>query len=239
VTDLLINLLASLVAGTAVWLAQRLLRLRRAARTRAFFAVKPGDQCLLSVSRHFSSPSERSVHRQDVAALVELGSIVRTCGGEPELLPFDDDSPGLGRLTEFCVGGPTTSPRTAAHVRSMLPGVVYHTDVQQISVGGSTFRREPRVEEYCLVARVWGPSGGRPVFIIGGQVAPSNLAAARFLSRSHRELYRRYGAAKPFCLMLKVVESGTYGPDFTEIAADVSAEAFQPVPTVEEPTPAP
>ncbi|MDQ1643844.1 MAG: hypothetical protein QOJ50_28, partial [Cryptosporangiaceae bacterium] len=36
------NLLASVIAGTAVWLVQWLFRFRRAARRRAFFGFVPG-----------------------------------------------------------------------------------------------------------------------------------------------------------------------------------------------------
>src|SRR5688572_19334279 len=112
VRDLLVNLLASVVAGTAVWLSQRLLRYRRAARRRAFFGIVPGGSCLLSVARHASSPNELSVHRRDVAALVELASLVRECGGRADLISADFPQ-GVGRSAEFCVGGPSGNPRMA------------------------------------------------------------------------------------------------------------------------------
>jgi hypothetical protein len=136
-------------------------------------------------------------------------------------------------LTEFCVGGPFGNPRTAAHLRSILRGVRVQPDDTQgtelpMSVGTTTFRREPNKAEYVLLARAWGPAGGRPVFVLGGQTARTNLAAARFLAAEYRQLYRRYGAAKRFCLVLRVVEPAVYGSDFTEIAADVTGEAFEP-----------
>src|SRR6185436_363037 len=90
----------------------------------------------------------------------------------------------------------------------------------------STFARRAHNEEFVILARVWGPGGGQPVFILGGQTARSNLAAARYLSRTHGSLHRRYGAGKRFCLVLKVVEGAAYGPDFTEVAGDLSDEAF-------------
>jgi hypothetical protein len=69
VGDLLINLLASVIAGTAVWVAGFGLRRRKLSRERAFFGLTAGASCLLMVSRHSSSPRESSVHRSDVAAL--------------------------------------------------------------------------------------------------------------------------------------------------------------------------
>ncbi|WP_253289776.1 hypothetical protein [Verrucosispora sioxanthis] len=77
--DLLINLLASVIAGTAVWLTGFLLRRHKLNRARAFFGLAAGASCLLVVSRHASSPREFSVHRRDVAALVELATIAREC----------------------------------------------------------------------------------------------------------------------------------------------------------------
>jgi hypothetical protein len=232
VHDLLVNLLASVVAGTAVWLGQRVTRYRRLARKRAFFGLAPGADCVLVVSRHASSPHRLSVHRRDVAAVVELATIAKDCGARPELVTEEDIPQGIGRVTEFCVGGPDMNPRTAAHLRAILPGVRVTTGAKlSITIGTQTFAREPDRVEYVALARVWGPSGGRPVFVVDGQTARTNLAAARFLAARFRDLYRRYGAAKPFCLVLRVVEPGVYGPDFVEIVADLSDDAFTEIAT--------
>jgi len=237
VHDLLVNLLASVVAGAAVWLAQRLLRYQRLARKRAFFGLDHSTTCLLSVARHVASPDELSVHRQDVAALVELATIAKDCGRQAELIGSDQAVSGIGRVTEFCVGGPVTNPRTAAHLRSLLPGVHFDYDPgvaqqQPITVGTTTFRRDPARAEYAVLARVFGPTGGRPIFLLGGQRARTNLATARFLAVRHRELSRSYGRSRPFCLVLRVVEPAVYGPDFVEIAADVTDQALQPAAAV-------
>jgi len=239
VRDLLVNLLASVVAGTAVWLFQRLLRYRRVARKRAFFGIRPGAVGLLAVSRHASSPSELSVHRRDVAALVELATIARDCGGRADLITSDDAPQGVGRVTEFCVGGPSGNPRMAAHLRALLPGVRVDLPTEgapdgggaghrelPLTVGGATFRREPGRTEYVALARVFGPDGGRPVFILNGQTARTNLAAARYLAAQHATLFRRYGAAGRFCLVLRILEPDAYGADLAELVGDLSDEAF-------------
>jgi hypothetical protein len=83
---------------------------------------------------------------------------------------------------------------------------------------------------YVLLARFWGPARGHPVFFIGGLTAGSNLAGARYLAAHHPELGRTYGADRPFALVLRIVEPAAYGTDFTELVADVSDVAFQPVP---------
>jgi hypothetical protein len=235
VTDLLINLLASVIAGTAVWAAQRALRIRRLARKRAFFGLVDEGECLLAVSRHASSPHENSVHRRDVAALVELTTIAKDCGSRVELVSQDATSAQIGRVTEFSVGGPFGNVRAATHLRTLLHG--FNSDEEEVD-GNPVMRVAYNVgdqgyhwsadREYMLLARAWGPAGGRPVFVLAGQTAGSNLAAARYLARNHRELYRKYGADKPFALMLCIVEPATYGSDFTELVADVTADAFRP-----------
>jgi hypothetical protein len=245
VRDLLVNLLASVVAGTAVWLFQRLRRYRRAARKRAFFGIRPGVVSLLAVSRHASSPSHLSVHRQDVAALVELATIARDCGGRADLITTDDAPQGVGRVTEFCVGGPSANPRMAAHLRALLPGVRVELPVGPapdgaragarelpLIVGGTTFRREPDRVEYVALARVFGPDGGRPVFILNGQTARTNLAAARYLAARYATLFRRYGAAGRFCLVLRILEPDAYGADLAELVGDLTVEAFAEVAAV-------
>lgn len=233
--DLLVNLLASVLAGSAVWISQRLLRYRRLARKRAFFGLGKDARCVLSVARHAASPHEMSVHRRDVAALVELATVAKDCGARADLTADDGSGvEGVGRVTEFAVGGPYGNPRTAVHLRSLLPGAHVarpgggaHTGLP-LRVGGAEFRPEPDGTRYVLLARAWGPYGGRPVFVLGGQTARSNHAAARFLATRYRDLHRRYGAKKPFCLVLRVVEPDAYGSDFTEIAVDATADAFQP-----------
>jgi hypothetical protein len=227
VRDLLVNLVASALAGLAVWVAQRVLAHRRLTRKRAFFGLKPGEPALLVVARHASSPREQSVHRRDVAALVELAAVVRECGGRSELVA-PGASTGLGKMTEFCVGGRETNPRAAAHLRAMLPGVemtTYQESGRQgsVSVGPHRFVRDPERVEYAVLART--VVNDHMVFSILGQTSFGNLAAVRYLAAHQRSLQRRYGVTA-FCLVLRVVEPDAYGADLVEVAADVSADAF-------------
>jgi hypothetical protein len=232
--DLLINLLASVIAGVAVWAVGRLVRYRRLAREQAFFGLAGGAACLLSVSRHFSSPREHSVHRRDVAALVELATLARECGARADLAGDKELAQQFGRQTEFCVGGPGTNPRTTTHLRTILRGVTFDQPADggagSIVAGGQKYTFEPEVATYVVLARMWGPSGGKPVFLLAGQTAQTNLAAARYLTGGHRRLFATYGADRPFCLVLRLVEPAVYGTDFTELVADVTAVAFRAPP---------
>jgi hypothetical protein len=234
VSDLLINLLASVIAGIAVWLAQRLLRYRRLAREQAFFGLTGQAACQLSVARHFSSPHRSSVHRRDVAALVELATLARECGARADLASDAELAREFGRLTEFCVGGPSGNARTVTHLRTLVPGVTFRpagVEPETLLVGDAEFPCVPGVAEFVVLARALGPAGGKPVFVLAGQTAPTNLAAARYLDRNHRELFRTHGADRPFCLVLRIVEPEVYGIDFTEVAADVTDIAFEAPPS--------
>lgn len=229
--DLLVSLVASVIAGGSVWLAQRLLRQLRVARRRAFFGLTAGGPCALVTPRHVSSPRTHSVHRRDVQALVELATIAKECGARPDVVAADEAPASAGRVTEFCVGAPIANSRTAAHVGILLPGVRFPSDEVAgeelaFQVGDATFRRVPAQLEYVLVVRAWPAAGQAPVFLLAGQTAVTNAAAARFLADRHRELFRTYRAERRFCLLLKVVESGRYGLDRVELVADVTDEAF-------------
>ncbi|WP_306205072.1 hypothetical protein [Actinoplanes sp. RD1] len=239
--DLLINLLASVIAGTAVWLAQFGLRRRRLDRKRAFFGVADGSTSLLVTSRHYASPSEHSVHRDDAGALIELATLVRECGGRPDFATGADVPRELGRVTEFSVGGPTTNPRAAVHLRAVLRGIEFRGEEPPpggrwpkltLVVGDREFVSGAG-ERYAVLARFTPPAGTRPVFFIGGLTALANLAAARYLGAHHDELRKTYGEGG-FALVLRVREPQAYGTDFTEVVADVSEVAFQPAASGED-----
>jgi hypothetical protein len=213
-----------------VWVAQRLFAYRRLARKRAFFGLAAGARAVLVVARHASSPREHSVHRRDVSALVELTAIVRECGARAALVGADEPS-GIGNMTEFCVGGPDTNARAVAHLRVLPPGArltSYKEDGRRVasSAGEHRLEREPGRAEYAVLAR--SVVKGHAVFSLLGQTSYANLAASRYLADKHRTLHRRYGADRPSCLILRVVEPDAYGADLVEVAAEVTADVFGP-----------
>jgi hypothetical protein len=144
--DLVINLLASLIAGIAVWAFQRSARFRRLARKRAFFGIQSGARCTVSVSRHAASKLSDSVHRRDLAATVEIATIIKECGGETDLIVSTGDRRGVGVMPEFCIGGPHGNGRTAAHLKRFVPDFKINTfeeDPEGLTmfVGNEEFRR--------------------------------------------------------------------------------------------------
>lgn len=231
-SEIVLSLISSVVAGSLAWAAQWLLRYRRLARKRTFFGVTPGTSCVLVAPRHFSSPQAASVHRRDTAALVELATVVSECGGASEIVSGDGELHGVGHVTEFCVGGPAANPRTDAHLRSILPGVTSEPDesggvAPALHVGETIYPPASERAEYVVLAKAYVPTMPNPVFIVAGQTARSNLAATRFLASRHRALVSSYGVQGRFCLVLKIVEPLAFGPDYVEIAADETDAAFR------------
>ncbi|MGW6918206.1 hypothetical protein ACWGB8_30985 [Kitasatospora sp. NPDC054939] len=232
--NVLLGLLASAISAGLGWLAQTIRRRRRLERVRDFFGLPAGSECLLVVNRHAGAASSKSVSRNDVFALMELSALVKECGAQAELVAHDEVRQGLGHKAEFCLGGPSSNERTAAHLASWLPGVTMTSvngDVLELttSVGGRDYAYEPESapsggQAYVLLARLHPQDGSRPAFLIAGQTAVSNHAAVRYLVAHHRELARRRGS---FALLLKVVNPKAYGPDVVELAADVTAHAFE------------
>lgn len=237
VLNVVLGLVATAISASLGWLAQNLRRRRRLGKVRAFFGMPAGSECLLVVNRQAGTGGSRSVSRSDVFALMELSALVRECGARADLVVHDEVRQGLGHKAEFCLGGPASNHRTAAHLASWLPGVNFAIQDPDGPWGDTTIRAGdeefafahpdtlPGGRAYVLLARLHSGPGSRPVFLVAGQTATSNHAAVRYLVAHHRRLARRYGPDGTFALVLRVVNPAAYGPDVVELAADVTTGA--------------
>jgi hypothetical protein len=233
--NILLNVVASAITGVAVWLAQRALWRRRLERKRRFFGLRPGEECVVVVNRHHSSPRESSVNRTDVTALLLLAGVLAECGARPRVLYHDQPSESQADRAEFCLGGPASNARTVAHLRQRLPGVSMperDPDGAVIRVAADTFPRERGVAEHALVAKLPARGGARPIFVISGQTAIANQGATGYLTSHWAELARAHGVDGPFCLVVRIVEPGVYGPSMVELALDATATAFERPPAM-------
>ncbi len=225
--DLSLNIAAGLLTAVLVWLAQWLLQRRRLQQTRVFFGLTAGTECLLVVNRHASSTSDLSVHRRDVFALLELAGLIQRCGAQIEVVSHEARR-GFGVKTEFCIGGPTSNSRMAAHLKWKLPGIQeIDAKTGSTQIGDITYAYDKQAP-YVVLAKITGPDQGRPVFLICGQQAITNQAAVRYLVTRERRLARTYGVGGRFCLLLRVINPEVYGPDVVELVADVTEAAFTP-----------
>ncbi|MGW2487992.1 hypothetical protein ACWCV9_12340 [Streptomyces sp. NPDC001606] len=236
VRNIVLGLVATGISAALGWLARTGLWRRRLRRKQAFFGMPDNSESLLVVNRDAGGP-ELTVTRTDVFALLELAALIKDCHAHARVVAHDAAQQGFGDRTEFCLGGPSSNHRMAAHLSSLLPGVRVNVDAEPgeergaFRIGGEQYRMERGVAEYVLLARVTaeGQGGSRPVFLFCGQRAITNQAATRYLARNHERLHRKYGTGS-FVLLLKVLNSHAYGPDVVELVADVTRAARTPLP---------
>ncbi|OAH11534.1 hypothetical protein [Streptomyces jeddahensis] len=244
VRNIVLGVVAAGISAALGWLTRTYLWKRKLRRKQRFFGLPDNSECVLVVNRSAGS-SDWTVARRDVFALLELSAIIKDCGAHAQIVAHDAMQQGFGERTEFCIGGPYSNQRMAAHLRSLLPGVEVNTDTERgpdqgaIRVGSELHRWEKGTVEHVLLARLTADQSGpnaRPVFLASGQHSNANHAAVRYLARNHGKLLRKYGNSS-FVLLLKVVNSQAYGPDVVELVGDVTRTAQAPAPTTSAPGP--
>jgi hypothetical protein len=231
-SDLAINLLASVIAGLAVFTAQRAQRRRVLGKRRRFFGAYPDRTCMICAPRWAGSTTPASVSRFDVVALIEVATIIKECGSSVELASQSDQAVlqnSLGDRPEFCIGGPEANTRMSAHLQTFLPQVKYDKYAEvgaavTLHIGNSSFVRQSGEVEYVLLGKI--TSEQFPIFAISGQTAISNSAAAKYLAMNYKSLISTYGLDGRFCLLLKVVNSQAYGNRKMSLVGDYTSIAF-------------
>ncbi|MCK1797206.1 hypothetical protein MTQ01_14485 [Streptomyces sp. XM4193] len=234
------HLAVAAVLGVLLGWLLRNAALRRARRRKQrFFGLPDHSETALVVGR--DAGSDGAVARPEVFALLELSALIKECGAQAGVVWADSAHQGFGERTEFCLGPPVSNRRMAAHLRSLLPGVVVSTDPESgqdrgtFVIGSEHYKLDPGAVEYVLLARLTAGEHTRPVFLACGQRPVTLQAATRYLARQHRRLSRKHGPEGTFCLLLKVVNSHAYGPDVVELVADVTRPACAAPRTPAEP----
>jgi hypothetical protein len=227
--NIVIGLVTSILSGSSVWLWQRADKARRSRRKAAFFGLHPGDTCLIVMNHRWNDT--RSMHQNDVHALIAIGALATEAGARVSVKLGDDMRESNADRTEFCVGGPSTNPRTAGHLAAHLPGISVspsRRDALAISAGKHRFAYERGERSHALVAKFTPATSTRPVILICGQSAIANRAAVHLLTRDYPRLGRTLASRDRFCLVLRVSSPDVYGHEMVEVAADVSDTAFAP-----------
>ncbi|MFE9866493.1 hypothetical protein ACFYPZ_27735 [Streptomyces sp. NPDC005506] len=233
VRNIVLGVIAAGLSAALGWATRTYLWRRRLRRKQAFFGLPGNSECLLVVNR--DAGGDGAVHRHDVFALLELSALIKDCSAHAQIVSHDTAQQGFGERTEFCVGGPVSNRRMAAHLQSLLPGVKVNTEPEPgpdrgaFQIGTERYRAEKGIAEHVLLARLTAGQDARPVFLFCGQQAITNQAASRYLARNYEKLSRKHGN-NTFCLLLKVVNSQAYGPDVVELVADVTRATQTPVP---------
>ncbi|WP_225827522.1 hypothetical protein [Streptomyces naphthomycinicus] len=236
VRNIVLGVIAAGVSAALGWVSRTYLWKRRLRRKQVFFGLPDHSESLMVVNHKAGGP-ELAVMRYDVFALLELAALIKDCNARAQVVAHDATQQGFGERTEFCVGGPYSNHRMAAHLASLLPGVRMNVETDagpeqgSLRIGTEEYRMDRGRSEYVLLARLTadGRTNSRPVFLFCGQRAITNQAATRYLARHHERLHRKHGTG-PFVLLLKVVNSQAYGPDVVELVADVTRAALRPLP---------
>jgi hypothetical protein len=230
IVNIVVGLITSLISAAVVWAWGRARVTRRQRERAGFFGLSPGDTGRIVAPQAFGAP--RSVSRNDVFSIVELAKLMRDLRADLDVVGSGEGTYGVGDVTEFCVGGPAANVRMQSHLARFLPGVSVRSYPREshkpavIAAGGQEFLREPDAREYVLIARARRPDGGKPLFLICGQTAITNRAAASYLRENYRGISSDHADGTNWCLVLRVVAPSVYGHQMTELAADVSATAF-------------
>jgi len=156
--EIVLGLVAAAITASAGWLARTSVWRRKLRRKQRFFGMPENSACLLVVNKD-PGIGEWTVAPNDVFALLELSALIKECGARAEVVAHDGARQGFGERTEFCLGGPSSNQRTAAHLRSLLPGFSVLTDGERpgvFAVGEERYRSEKGAVEHVLLARLTG-----------------------------------------------------------------------------------
>jgi hypothetical protein len=232
IVNIVIGLVTSVLTGSSVWAWQRVENTRRSHRKAAFFGLQPGGRCLIVMNHRWNEPL--STHQNDVHALIEIGALATEAGAKVSVKSCDDIRESNLDRTEFCVGGPSSNPRTAGYLAACLPGIrasERKRDDLAISWGSHRLGYEKGKRSHAVVAKFTPATSTRPVVLISGQSAIANRAAVHLLKRDYRQLSRTLSSAEEFCLILRVTAPDVYGHEMVEVAEDVSDIAFAAQPS--------
>jgi hypothetical protein len=227
--NILIGLVTSVLSGGAVLLWRRVASSRILRRKTAFFGLRPGVPCLIVMNNHWQRPGSSS--HNDVHVMLEVAALAHESGCPISVIPADDLREYDEDSVEFCIGGPSSNPRTAAHLATYLPGVRQRpfgikSDPGAIEVDRRRFTLKRGHLEHALIAKFTPSYSKYPIILIFGQMSIDNRAAINFLKRDYKALSKMVESINKFCLIIKITSSDTYGFQAAELAADVTSAAF-------------
>lgn len=228
--NIMIGLACSILSGGSVWLWQHARNARILRRKAVFFGLKPGSTCLIALTSRFNN--SRAASHEDVQALVEVANLANEVGCPVSVWPSEELHESNGNRTEFCIGGPFSSPRTRGHLATHLPGIAYRPynpsrrDSTAFVASERKFLRDPGNREYALVAKFTPPASAAPVILICGQAAITNRAAINYLKREYREVEKVIRSVERFCIIIRVTATDTYGHQAASLECDITDAAF-------------
>jgi hypothetical protein len=161
--------------------------------------------------------------------VAKIGASVGAATGATPLLPD-------GATGEEDTGSPMVPARPTRESRVIAVTLPGGGESRRLRGGGKSdpdkslreFTGRPGEHEFALLARVAGSANRRPLFILAGQTATANLAAAYYLRSRSEELAIEFSNKPSFCLILRVDAATVYGHELVEREADISAAIVPP-----------
>jgi hypothetical protein len=123
---------------------------------------------------------------------------------------------------------PSRPPRESRVIAVTLPAAREGRRKGEPEKAAREFTGRPGEHEFALLARIAGSPERRPLFILAGQTATANLAAAYYLRSRAEELAVEFANKPAWCLILRVEAATVYGHELVEREADISAAIVPP-----------
>lgn len=227
--NILIGLITSILSAGSALLCRRAIQARALNRKSAFFGLTPGSPCLIVLNDHWQLPGATS--HNDVHTLLEISALAHESGCPVSVVSTEGLREHKQDSVEFCIGGPQSNPRTAAHISAYLPGLRFRpistkSDSGAFIIGGRKFLFKRGQKEHAIVAKFTPAHTKHPVILIYGQRPIDNRAAINFLNENYRQLSKAVDSVDRFCLVVQVTSPDAYGYQAAELAADVTPAAF-------------
>ena len=177
---------------------------------------------------------ELAVSQRDAGALVETLSIIQPFEPEVVLTSGKSCQEPIGDMTEFCIGGPDSNPRTKVHLEKFLTGIQAHSFQDEgyrleIKAGARSFKYERNRKEYAVLANILIEKYAKPLFLICGQTSIANKCALHYLRMNYDTTLHSLFGQDQFCLITQVIFPNTYGHKMVEFVADITDIAFPDV----------
>lgn len=225
--DVIASLVATVIWFGLGWLAATLRARALRRRGERFFCLGRGSTCRVIVGQYREHPA---VAAFDVGAIIETLATVQPFQPTVESPDSSRIMEAAGDVTEFCIGGPDSNQRTAAHLAEYLGGIEvrsYEEDrALRILTKSNSYVYSRGKQVFVVLARIHATTGSRPVFLVCGQNSLSNRAAIYYLRKNRSKvLQRRFGYGQ-FCLILGVSAPSAFGYKMAELVEDVTDTAF-------------
>lgn len=227
--NILIGLVTSILSAGSALLWRRARQAHALNRKSAFFGLTSGRPCLIVLNSHWQLPGATS--HNDVHTLLEISALAHEAGCPISVVSADGLREHKQDSVEFCIGGPESNPRTAAHLSAYLPGIRYRpvsakSDSGAFIIDHKKFLLKRGQQEHAVVAKFTSAQTRYPVLLIYGQRSIDNRAAINFLKENYRLLSKTVDSIDQFCLVVRVTSPHAYGHQVAELAADVTLAAF-------------